>query len=60
MKRQLESYLLPYEVANRLRISERTLAKQRVEGRGPPFVKIGGRVRYPESSLIRYLDGDQP
>ena len=34
-----------------------TLRVQRSLGRGPNFVKVGGRVYYPEKELDKYLFG---
>jgi predicted DNA-binding transcriptional regulator AlpA len=39
------------EVSVRLKISQSTLAKWRVLGKGPEFVKLGTAVRYDESVI---------
>ena len=44
------------EVADYLSISEESLAQDRFRGDGIPYVKIGTRVRYRLSALLRYLD----
>lgn len=49
-----EKYLTGKQCAERLQMSERTLANWRVQGKGPPFVKKG-RVRYPESELVAWM-----
>ena len=36
-------------------ISPRTLQRQRQTGDGPPFIKVGGAVRYLRADLDRYL-----
>jgi hypothetical protein len=36
-------------------IAPRTLQRQRLEGRGPAFVKIGAAVRYRRSDLDAYI-----
>jgi hypothetical protein len=41
--------------AHILGVSPRTLEGKRVSGGGPPFVKIGGAVRYRLASLEAYL-----
>jgi predicted DNA-binding transcriptional regulator AlpA len=46
-----ERLLLPRDAASLLRVSESWLAKARMKGDGPPFVKIGRSVRYPEGPL---------
>lgn len=42
--------------ADVLQLNERTLENWRTYGRGPRYVKIGGRVRYRVSDLLSYLD----
>jgi hypothetical protein len=40
---------------DRVRLAPSTLAKKRVDGSGPPFVRIGGRVYYPSAELEEWL-----
>lgn len=47
-------YLTSKELAHRWRLSEQTLANWRHARKGPPFVRIGGRVLYPLASLTDY------
>jgi predicted DNA-binding transcriptional regulator AlpA len=47
--------LAPREVAQRLRLAPSTLAKLRLRGGGPPYIKLGAAVRYPEDSLIQWI-----
>jgi predicted DNA-binding transcriptional regulator AlpA len=47
--------LTPKEAAIFLRVSTSWLAKARMRGDGPPFVKIGRSVRYAESALLRWM-----
>ena len=47
------------EAADLLRLSTSWLAKARMRGDGPPYVKLGGSVRYLESSLVRWLEVQQ-
>lgn len=42
------------EVAERWKISPRTLEQWRWLGKGPRFLKIGGRVLYPDAELDRH------
>lgn len=49
-----ERMLLPEEVADRLRCALGTLANWRNQGKGPPYVKFGGMIRYREADLRRY------
>ena len=49
--------LPPRDAGRRLGdIAEQTLAKWRVYGTGPEYVKIGNRVFYEESALTRFID----
>jgi predicted DNA-binding transcriptional regulator AlpA len=64
MPRQIESadelncrerLLTPREAADFLRLSSSWLAKARMRGDGPPFVKPGRSIRYRESELLRWI-----
>jgi predicted DNA-binding transcriptional regulator AlpA len=46
--------LTPKEVASYLRLSQSWLAKARMRGEGPAFLKIGRSVRYREAALVQY------
>lgn len=50
-----ERLLTPEETADFLRVSLSWLAKARMRGDGPPFVKIGRSIRYPESALHQWM-----
>lgn len=43
------------KVAEILGVTENAMAKMRLDGSGPPFVKIGRRVRYGQSELETWL-----
>ena len=45
----------PKTAAATLNVSVSWLAKARLFGNGPRYVKIGRAVRYPESSLREYI-----
>lgn len=47
-------YLTSRELAERWRLSEQTLANWRHAGKGPTFMRIGGRILYPLSTLTDY------
>ena len=47
--------LTPNEIAEFLRVSLSWLAKARMRGAGPPFVKVGRSVRYPEGALAQWM-----
>lgn len=51
-------YLRPTEASRLIRISVSTLAKMRLRGDGPPFVKSGRKiVLYERSTLLNWLAG---
>jgi excisionase family DNA binding protein len=43
-------------VAELLRLTRNTLEKWRVRGEGPPFVKLGGAVRYRRSDVLAWIE----
>jgi len=43
------------ETAVRLKVSESFLAKKRVSGGGPKFIKVGRVVRYTDAAIYEYL-----
>jgi predicted DNA-binding transcriptional regulator AlpA len=45
----------PEEVAKLMKLSVSWLAKTRLTGTGPRFVKIGRAVRYPESAVREFI-----
>lgn len=52
---QLEETYTPQEVSSTLRAPIRTLDRWRRTHTGPPFIRIGARVRYPASGLQSWL-----
>ena len=50
-----ERLLTPKEAANFLRLSLSWLAKARMRGDGPPYVKLGHSVRYGEGALLQWM-----
>jgi predicted DNA-binding transcriptional regulator AlpA len=52
-----DEFETPEEVSLRLRKPESWLAKARVTGIGPKFVKIGGAIRYRRSDVDAWLAG---
>lgn len=56
-----ETYLTPADLAQRTGYSINTLARWRMEGRGPRFIKPGGgrsgHVRYRLSDVLKWEDG---
>jgi predicted DNA-binding transcriptional regulator AlpA len=55
----LERLLTPKETADLLRVSESWLAKRRMRGDGPPFIKKGRSVGYLPSGVVRWLKSRQ-
>jgi hypothetical protein len=51
--------LTPREAALRLRVSESFLAKKRMSGDGPPFLRIGRSIRYSEATLMHWMRAQQ-
>lgn len=45
----------PHDTAGRLRVSESTLAKWRMTGDGPEFVKLGFKVRYRPLAVEAFI-----
>ncbi len=51
-----EVLLIEQEVAPILRVSIRTLQKWRVNGKGPPFIRVSARaIRYRRSDLDAWV-----
>jgi hypothetical protein len=46
----------PDQAADILEISKRTLANKRALGNGPPFLKLGGVIRYPIDAFETFLN----
>jgi predicted DNA-binding transcriptional regulator AlpA len=51
----VDPLLRPRDAAKILNVSTSWLAKERMSGTGPRFVKIGRSVRYLESGLREYI-----
>jgi hypothetical protein len=45
----------PIEVEQRFKIKRGTLANWRSSKKGPPYLKVGGRIYYPVSGLIDWF-----
>jgi hypothetical protein len=43
------------EYARDRRCSERTLERERADGRGCPYVRLGARILYRRSDIERYI-----
>ena len=51
----LTKMMTPKEVAEFYKISEGTLRKHRIAGKGFKYVKIGGKVLYKEQDIENYI-----
>ena len=47
------------EAAVRLKVSLSWLAKARMRGDGPPYMRIGRSIRYAEAALIQWMKSRQ-
>jgi len=55
----LPTLLTPKEAATRLKISDSWLAKARMRGDGPAYMRIGRSIRYAEAALIQWMKSRQ-
>jgi predicted DNA-binding transcriptional regulator AlpA len=51
--------LTPKEAAGLLKVSLSWLAKTRMRGEGPPYIKLGRSVRYSEVALLQWMKSQQ-
>lgn len=54
MDHKLPIFLTPLELAERWKVKGRTLEGWRYHGKGPRFIVIGSRVRYPLEEVERF------
>jgi excisionase family DNA binding protein len=47
------------EAAQLLRVSASWLAKARMRGDGPPYIRVGRSVRYSEAALVQWMKSRQ-
>jgi len=55
----IEHLLTPKEAAESLRVSLSWLAKTRMRGDGPAFMKVGRAIRYSEGGLLQWMKSRQ-
>lgn len=55
----VEPLLVPKEAAQLVRLSLSWLAKARMRGDGPPYVKLGRSIRYTEAGLLQWMKSRQ-
>ena len=51
--------LTPEETAIRLKVSLSWLAKARMRGDGPPYIKVGRNIRYSEAAILQWMKSRQ-
>ena len=51
--------LTPKEAAKRLKVSLSWLAKARMRGDGPPYIRVGRSIRYGEAALLQWMKSRQ-
>ncbi|MEP1352704.1 MAG: helix-turn-helix domain-containing protein [Tateyamaria sp.] len=49
--------LTPIELSQLIKVPEGTIANWRCQGSGPPYTKIGNRVRYSEADVTKWING---
>ena len=52
----MPTFWTPNETAEVVRMSVRTLERRRLDGTGPKFVKLGGRVLYRPEDVSAWAD----
>jgi excisionase family DNA binding protein len=51
--------LTPTEAAKVLKVSTSWLAKARMRGDGPPYIRVGRSIRYSEAALLQWMKSRQ-
>jgi len=51
--------LTPKETGRLLKVSGSWLAKARMRGDGPPFIRLGRSIRYAEPTLLQWMRAQQ-
>ena len=51
-----QEFLTTDEVAEIIRLKPQTLAKMRLEGRGPCYIKAGRLVIYQKSDVLKWIE----
>jgi hypothetical protein len=51
--------MTPNDAANVLKVSLSWLAKARMRGDGPPYIRVGRSIRYSEAALIQWMKSKQ-
>jgi predicted DNA-binding transcriptional regulator AlpA len=56
---RVQRLLTARDAANLLRLSSSWLAKARMRGDGPPYIKLGRSIRYSETALLLWMRAHQ-
>jgi predicted DNA-binding transcriptional regulator AlpA len=56
---EFSAVLTAKEAGARLKVSLSWLAKARMRGDGPPYIRIGRSVRYAEAALMQWMRSRQ-
>ena len=51
--------LTPKEVTKLFKVSLSWLAKARMRGDGPPYIRIGRSIRYSEAAVVQWMKSRQ-
>lgn len=51
--------MTPNDAANVLKVSLSWLAKARMRGDGPPYIRVGRSIRYSEAALMQWMKSRQ-
>jgi predicted DNA-binding transcriptional regulator AlpA len=49
----------PKDAARLLKVSLSWLAKARMRGDGPPYIRVGRSIRYAEAALVQWMKSRQ-
>ena len=55
----IATLMTPNDAANVLKVSLSWLAKARMRGDGPPYIRVGRSIRYAEAALMQWMKSKQ-
>ena len=55
----IATLMTPNDAAAVLKVSLSWLAKARMRGDGPPYIRVGRSIRYAEAALIQWMKSKQ-
>lgn len=55
----IATLMTPKDAAEILKVSLSWLAKARMRGDGPPYIRVGRSIRYAEAALIQWMKSRQ-